>query len=245
MKQTNGKDETYFHVSFQDYLKCPVSVSTRQTNRESFMKVASVSIKFYLMFIGVVYTAQSVNNDEEISLITNDQGDIVDIATPTTTASLNITTTSVGVNNVNKKNNKNKNKKNKNKKNKKTKNKKKKNKNNVDEMEKLADKLMNDFNVKFNNNNNNNNTASRSLTDKDSRQKSNEIDKKIKKWTKGVFSRPHKHHVDSAGKPVKYYKDNSIPIMFRKVLPPSGQALPLLHFKYHENGKLCKCKCKI
>lgn len=119
-----------------------------------------------------------------------------------------------------------------------------------DQLEKLADKLIHDFTITFNesndnDNDNNKNNRTASASTKKHKHKSQNLDKQIEGWTKKVFSRPKKQRRNKTGQPVKYYKDNSIPIMFRKVIPPSGQKLPLLHFKYHENGKLCNCKCKV
>lgn len=119
-----------------------------------------------------------------------------------------------------------------------------------DELEKLAEKLIHDFTITFNepsaatNSTSNNNPATPENASNGT-PPSQTIDKTIENWTKQIFSRPHERHRDSEGRPMKYYKDNSIPIMFRKVIPPSGQKLPLLHFKYHEDGKLCNCKCKV
>ena len=112
----------------------------------------------------------------------------------------------------------------------------------------MAEKLVNDFKINFEKpapSKAANRTSGPLGGDKAAGKNPADLDKKLKKWTKQVFSRPRKRHHDANGNPVKYYKDNSIPIMFKKILPPSGKKLPLLHFKYHENGKLCKCKCRL
>lgn len=54
-----------------------------------------------------------------------------------------------------------------------------------------------------------------------------------------------KKRIDRKGKEIKYYKDYSVPILFRKVIPPGGAPLPKLKFAFEEDGKSCRCSCKV
>ena len=197
------------------------------------MKAISLSV----IFIGFAFGAETLDLNQDADVVLNNNGDVVDIVPPTFTNSSANADPSVGKAKHEHKHKKAKIKINLN------------NNKETDELEKLADKLMNDFTVRFNEGKDAASKTTTTATKEDGRskkkRKSRDIDRKIKKWNKKVFSRPHKRRHDKNGKPVKYYKDSSIPVMFRKVLPPSGQPLPMLHFKYKENGKLCKCKCKV
>ena len=205
----------------------------RSWNRILKMKAISLSA----IFIGFAFAAETLDLNQDANVVLNNNGDVVDVVPPTFTNSTANVDPSVG-----KAKHKQKHKKAKIKIN-------LQNNKETDDLEKLADKLMNDFTVKFNEGKDDvsKSTTTASMEDERSKtkRKSRDIDRKIKKWSKKVFSRPHKRRRDKKGKPVKYYKDSSIPVMFRKVIPPSGQPLPMLHFKYKENGKLCKCKCKV
>ena len=197
------------------------------------------AISLSAIFVGFAFAAETLDLNQDADVVLNNNGDVIDIVPPTFTNSSANADPSVG---RAKHEHKHKHKKAKIKIN-------LSNNKETDDLEKLADKLMNDFTVRFNEGKD---AASKTTTTVDeksktkkTKKKSRDIDRKIKKWNKKVFSRPHKRRRDKKGKPVKYYKDSSIPVMFRKVLPPSGQPLPMLHFKYKENGKLCKCKCKV
>ena len=73
-------------------------------------------------------------------------------------------------------------------------------------------------------------------------------DKKFKKLVKQVFGagkNDKKKHLTKDGRELKYYKDTSVPMMMRKVIPPRGAPIPMLHFEYQEGNSTCRCSCKL
>ena len=73
-----------------------------------------------------------------------------------------------------------------------------------------------------------------------------QMDLQIQNLTRTAFSPSKPPERDCHGNIRKYYRDRtSIPIMFRKVIPPRGIPLPLLHFEFEQDNNTCRCMCKL
>lgn len=119
----------------------------------------------------------------------------------------------------------------------------------------LAEELMNSFKVEFDNPVRN--TTNTTITTKNvttitpsstltPEQINRRLDQDFQKLTKKVFSPRKKKHVDSEGREKTYFKDTtSVPVMFRKIIPPSKDKLPMLHFEFREGNSICRCNCKL
>ena len=71
------------------------------------------------------------------------------------------------------------------------------------------------------------------------------FDNLVKKVFGGGKNRKKPKRYSNKGKELKFYRDNSIPMMLRKVIPPRGAKLPHLHFEYVEGNSICRCSCNI
>lgn len=78
---------------------------------------------------------------------------------------------------------------------------------------------------------------------KDARQ----MDLEIQNLSRKFFYPESEPILNTKGKPLTYFKDtSSIPIMFRKVIPPRGVSkLPMLRFEFDQDNKKCRCLCKL
>lgn len=115
-----------------------------------------------------------------------------------------------------------------------------------------VDNLLNNFKVNFEDNSPSKSTSTNSKVKKDVniRKGKSKDDKNFDKLVKKVFGGGKNKHkpkrYSKNGKELKYYKDNSIPMMLRKVIPPRGGAkLPNLHFEYVEGNSICRCTCNL
>ena len=71
--------------------------------------------------------------------------------------------------------------------------------------------------------------------------------KKAEKDIEDILKVFHKKSTNGKSKKSfqKYYKDSSVPVLFRKVIPPRGAKIPMVHFEYREGTSICRCNCKI
>lgn len=111
-------------------------------------------------------------------------------------------------------------------------------------------KFLSSFQINFEGSGNNNSTNtfnSPSVKRKHKSKPLSKSEKKLEKLAKKVFG--HKHHhkkrKDRNGNEVTYYKDYSVPIMFRKVIAAGGDPLPKLNFAFKEGKRQCRCSCKL
>ncbi len=73
-----------------------------------------------------------------------------------------------------------------------------------------------------------------------------QMDLEIQDLSRKFFYPASEPLLNSQGRPLTYFKDTtSIPIMFRKVIPPRGTKLPLLNFEFDQDNKKCRCLCKL
>lgn len=112
-----------------------------------------------------------------------------------------------------------------------------------------VDNLMNNFKVNFEDDSPSK-SKNNSKVKKGKNLGKSKDDKKFDNLVKKVFGGGKNKHkpkrFSKNGKELKYYKDNSIPMMLRKVIPPrGGSKLPNLHFEYVEGNSICRCTCNI
>jgi hypothetical protein len=69
-----------------------------------------------------------------------------------------------------------------------------------------------------------------------------DLDKKI--FGGGKDRRKRNQRRSGSNGPV-YFKDSSVPVLFRKVVPPRSGQLPKLHFEYAEGNSICRCSCNL
>lgn len=67
----------------------------------------------------------------------------------------------------------------------------------------------------------------------------------IKKVFGGGSDKNKKKRYSKNGNQLKYYRDDGVPMLLRKVIPPSGDKLPALQFEYVEGNSTCRCTCKL
>lgn len=74
-----------------------------------------------------------------------------------------------------------------------------------------------------------------------------QMDLEIQNMSRNIFTPPVQPKLNSRGQPIKFFKDSSsVPVMFRKVIPPRGmKKLPLLHFEFAQDNSTCRCLCKL
>lgn len=75
-------------------------------------------------------------------------------------------------------------------------------------------------------------------------------EKKLEHLAEEVFGGETKYkqkrvRIDKEGKRIKYYKDYSVPILFNRTIHPGFKKLPRLNFEFKENGRDCRCSCKV
>ena len=106
---------------------------------------------------------------------------------------------------------------------------------------------------KKNNNNNSKkgNKSKRPMSKREQQESYKQFDKELMNLDKKVFGggkdrRNQNKRKSGNGKDSShYFKDTSVPVMFRKVIPPRSGQLPKLHFEYAEGGSICRCSCNL